>query len=478
MIWLAKTVLLLKVFALASITLFILPGQALAALTIEITNNTGHAKDDLHLFFTDAEGLNVTAVAPFGSHYKAEGLQGEWVVNADDGSVPVGGTATITFTVDAGHQEPNLLYAEWTELPVIRTPIGQDDVSIDPPTAADPKNVKNLIPSDSEKSDFAAKLARINAHEAYWTHDIQEVIDGLSDSGHIEVFDCPPSSRVDSVIINIQTHHIKWTKDFKLRGVDGTILLPGQRVGWYLWNPWQKVEFGIKKINAINLIMLDPAITGPDEKDPLYKHGDETLLYHELLHGQLLIDAMADPTWQQQVCNCTFDTTPTDGNHKKIGPLQNDYLAFIAVGATTYIKKPWPTMARADGSFDIEIVDESIFGTKQWKSKLLAPGDSGNVIINNNAVYTKEVTNNEGKKVRKIYVRGKLVDKTKPGFLVLRIDPPAVVLFAGIEDGIVILPYIPPTGSDKTWYVFVAGTFMISGLALLKRRRSSRRVEE
>jgi hypothetical protein len=177
--------------------------------------------------------------------------------------------------------------------------------------------------------------------------------------------------------------------------------------------------------------MLDPAVTARDEAgNDLERLADEGLAYHELLHGQLLIDAMDnDANWQKKVCNCQFDLAPSDGEHTAIDPAVDGYLENRASGiANVTVVKPPKQNADQDGSFDIEL---GAANKERFTFTAHFPSDGGNVDRDS---ITVEIV--EGK----FHVKGKLKDKTKPGLFFLRIDPVTQWIIAGIEEGVVVLP--------------------------------------
>lgn len=297
-------------------------------------------------------------------------------------------------------------------------------------------------PTQLEQNDFNAKLGRINNNRTnnpnFFHRKVDDVIESLTETV-TRSFVCPKGSKVALVNINITTKHIQWDLDLTINGKNTKLKNNAGKVGCYIWNAsvTNLVPDDVKEITATNYIMLDPKVTGPQESTPPFGPiADEGLLYHELLHGQLLIDAMTnDVGWQQKVCNCNFDLGPADNGepHTTIPVLEESYIAKIA-GATTsvYTVRPPAKPAKdADGNFEVEIADESMLGNKNpWSWNSYFPNNSN----------VKEDTLNVEIKNGKIVVTGKLIDKTKPGFFLVHIDPPSIVIFAGIETGIVILP--------------------------------------
>jgi hypothetical protein len=80
------------------------------------------------------------------------------------------------------------------------------------------------------------------------------------------------------------------------------------------------------RLNPVNL-------TQDAERDPRNKKRTENLviLYHELLHGQLMIDAITSSAkWRHDVCNKPpeekIDYSYSDKDHKIINPLQTEFV--------------------------------------------------------------------------------------------------------------------------------------------------------
>ena len=292
-------------------------------------------------------------------------------------------------------------------------------------------------PSEIEKQNFKAKLDRIENHSSQLPKggEVNDVIKSLT-STVTKTIDCPKDATLREVTVNITTKHIKWDPKLTIEGKK--VPLPANRIGHYIWNTPYEIKGKEKTVTATNYIMLDPKVSDPQEKNPPFgPMADEGLLYHEFLHGQLLINAMStDKTWKKKVCNCNFDLGPMDKDHKQITDFVNTYLQNLA-GLDTKVHTVRPSAQKAKdatGRFEVIIAEESILGDKkEWSAEPYFP-DGSNV----------EVTGKNGLNIvikdGKIIAKGKLIDPSKPGFFLVHIDPPTKAIFIAIETGVVILP--------------------------------------
>lgn len=331
--------------------------------------------------------------------------------------------------------------------------------SISPALAEEPTD-----PKDQEPQDFAAKLDRIKSNPNSQPIQVDDTIKSLT----MEVtksFNCPDESAVTSVTIKITTRHIHFDRDLTIGGKATN--LPPHRVGYYVWNTRSTVERGTKTIVANNFVMLDPKITKEQEATPPFGPlADEGLLYHELLHGELLIEAMNTPAWQKTACNCTFDLSPSDANHASIPGLVQKFLTNRSPATAVRTTTIEPEKAEEDGSFSIPIAKISDFPTdKEICVKTFYPENS------NIDQKTEMVVFDRTKDM--IILKGMLQTKTESGFLLVHIDPPTDVLFIEIESGVVILPAslvaIPTLG--HVGVALLIGLLLFFSLAALRKSK-------
>jgi len=89
---------------------------------------------------------------------------------------------------------------------------------------------------------------------------------------------------------------------------------------------------GIITMDCDNTLKINPNVAIPtEEKDQRSQEIDNlVILYHELLHGQLMLDAISSSTeWRNDVCNKTpdskIDYSYSDKQHIVINPLQAEF---------------------------------------------------------------------------------------------------------------------------------------------------------
>ncbi|CAE6487263.1 hypothetical protein [Candidatus Nitrosotenuis uzonensis] len=102
--------------------------------------------------------------------------------------------------------------------------------------------------------------------------------------------------------------------------------------GIYIWKCAITSYAGNITIECQNELMLNPeAIKSSAEKDPRIQHVEEMVVfYHELLHGQLMMDAIkSSDSWKNSTCNKKpqdkLAYSYTDASHQVISPLQTEF---------------------------------------------------------------------------------------------------------------------------------------------------------
>lgn|GEM_PF-590170 len=128
--------------------------------------------------------------------------------------------------------------------------------------------------------------------------------------------------------------HVNTTTQTKLAKFDSSLSHTGNAItgGIYIWKCSITVSGGKMTINCNNELMLNSnAILKSSDKDPEIKQAENLVIfYHELLHGQLMIDAIkSNEPWRDEVCNKPIqedlDYSYTDAEHAIITPLQTEF---------------------------------------------------------------------------------------------------------------------------------------------------------
>ena len=137
--------------------------------------------------------------------------------------------------------------------------------------------------------------------------------------------------------------------------------------GVYTWNCQVTTEDGKITIQCNNEIRLNPELllngTGLDPR--VHQIENLVILYHELLHGQLMIDAIKSSlAWKEEVCNKpingTIDYSFADPNHKNINPLQTLFASeLVDLDGGKMITKEITPQETQNGTFSVEILNLS-----------------------------------------------------------------------------------------------------------------------
>jgi len=156
---------------------------------------------------------------------------------------------------------------------------------------------------------------------------------------------CDSGSLYSNVNATIQTRLAKF--DSSLSHTGGAIT-----GGIYVWKCSITVSGGKMTVNCNNELMLNSAaISKSSEKDPQVKLAEDLVIfYHELLHGQLMIDAIkSNESWRDNVCNNPIsedlDYSYTDAEHAIITPIQTEFASKL--------------IADAGGTFQVEEITPS-----------------------------------------------------------------------------------------------------------------------
>jgi hypothetical protein len=185
--------------------------------------------------------------------------------------------------------------------------------------------------------------------------DVGDVLGSFS-SPLVISLPCDAGSLYSSVDATIQTRLAKF--DNSLSHTEGAIT-----GGIYVWKCNISISGGKMTINCNNELMLNSdAILKSTEKDPQVKLAENlVILYHELLHGQLMIEAIkSNESWRDNTCNKPFDEdldySYTDTEHVTITPLQTEFASKLIkdIGGTFQVEEIAPAETSA-GTFSKRI---------------------------------------------------------------------------------------------------------------------------
>ena len=233
----------------------------------------------------------------------------------------------------------------------------------------------------------------------------------------IKTFPCNPTD-VNELVVNVVETRVG---GFKVPDEIETGVILG---GTYTWQC--KITTGDENVITVdcdNAIKLNPDLINKQRKDPrINEIEDVVIFYHELLHGQLMLDAItSSEKWRNDVCNKTpsdsIDLSYSDKQHKVIGPLQTDFTKQL--------------VSKKNGVFLNEVINSN---------------ESENGNFSKNIINRLDLPENLSKEIRVTYrttniaepfvtfpgneinISGKLEDKSKSGTLWLYIfDDNAII---------------------------------------------------
>jgi len=173
-----------------------------------------------------------------------------------------------------------------------------------------------LRPSLREMEIVHSILDRLDGNRVSMPIPVDDAIGSL-DRELVKSFDCPAGSAVDSVDVRIRTRHVGWNRHLAVENSMGT----------YYWNVELVTRGRHETITAHNWLMIDPRSTGV--REAAFGTGEvtnEALLYHELLHGQLLMSAMDTSKWQRDACGGRVRLGRERIHHSLINPAVAGYV--------------------------------------------------------------------------------------------------------------------------------------------------------
>lgn len=180
--------------------------------------------------------------------------------------------------------------------------------------------------------------------------------------------------------------------------------------GTYTWNCLVTTEADKVTLQCNNELRLNPEIllNGTGVNPTVHQIENQVILYHELLHGQLMIDAIKSPgTWRHEICNKipkqTVDYSYVDPDHKIINPLQTQFASELMKmqGGEVIAKNIMPNDTQ-NGSFAIRVFNINDY------PQFVNGGEATLMAVNIGDTKFGSFNNT-------VFLEGSLINKTKSG---------------------------------------------------------------
>lgn len=198
-------------------------------------------------------------------------------------------------------------------------------------------HTRRVQPTEDERRLFEKIFDRLEAHDEMIDTKIADVKDSLSKPVKI-FFSCRSinTRSVQSVTIDVSTQFVSFDEKLAEQHREGML------GGVYIWDCKAVKDSYSLTIECTNMLMLNPTFivkeeTETGEKRLIAMAENEMTLYHEFLHGQLMINAMKDNSdalgWRADACRFFADNgnlvdySPSDSSHEIISTLELEYLA-------------------------------------------------------------------------------------------------------------------------------------------------------
>jgi hypothetical protein len=288
-------------------------------------------------------------------------------------------------------------------------------------------------PTEDEKRLFEKIFDRLEEHDELIEVKVDDVKKTLSEPLKI-FFSCRTmeGKSVESVTIDVSTRFVSFDKGLAEQHKEVTL------GGVYIWDCKAVKDSYTLTIECTNLLMLNPSFmlreeTESDEKKLIAMAENEMMLYHEFLHGQLMINAMKDNSdalgWRANACsffasnNNEIDYSASDAEHQIISGLEVKYLAKL--------------IEQSGGIIIVKTIDKQV-GAERF-TQLIANFDELGELANAGFFVFARTTNLEGTEIlvsreeQTISVSAILQDPQKDGGVRMFIMPKAGVSDAHLE---------------------------------------------
>lgn len=294
-------------------------------------------------------------------------------------------------------------------------------------------------PPPSEESGLWKNLTkRLKDNSSYWPHNVNDTLNSSDPNiGFNITTNCPNGSKVNRTEIKVITTFVHWNTTKYPNATNAS--------GYYEWNySWTITGTSSNKTKSIianNILMVNYTYMETLENNTLGRSVNEGILYHELLHGQLLIDAMkGNNSWINDVCNCSFSYGPAGGEndsvHSQIYSYEGQYVNDTAnASGYTIIRKTYVVKSH-NNSFNTTIDVTADLNGKDNVTGFVYPVSDNVWIV---FYYQREYG--------VFYIEGNITGKD--GTIRLIVDPPNI----GIIGDITIIsdsPSLPPITPPPT----------------------------
>ena len=215
-----------------------------------------------------------------------------------------------------------------------------------------------IYPSMAEQKmfkDLLEKFLKLDVNKK----DVSEILDTF-EKPSIITFPCDKTDVNELVVNVVETRHSGFSVPEEHQG--GVIL-----GGTYSWQcKITTSSKGVITMDCDNTLKLNPDVIAAQDRDSRIKEVENlVILYHELLHGQLMLDAISSSDkWRNDVCNKTpadkIDYSYSDKEHIIINPLQEEYTSqLIEQKNGLFLIKEIPPEETDNGNFSLKITSRN-----------------------------------------------------------------------------------------------------------------------
>ncbi|MEO9277061.1 MAG: hypothetical protein ABI340_04700 [Nitrososphaera sp.] len=233
--------------------------------------------------------------------------------------------------------------------------------------------------------------------------DVSDVISTFN-KPLITTFTCNANDTNHLIVIVVKTALAKFDKSTTHQD-----MITG---GTYTWQCLITTEQGTITVYCNNELRLNPDVisnyTGIDYG--IHQIENLAILYHEFLHGQLMIDAIKNSSqWREEICNKqpgdTVDYSYADSDHKVINPLQTQFTSeLVAKSGGKMLTQEITPQETTDGKFSTQVLNLRDYPEFENGAKITMRASN----MENTSFST--IQNN-------VFLDGQLVNKTKSGMV-------------------------------------------------------------